>query len=240
MGGAHLAALVEPLRDRHADHVDLSGDDWRRVQADRLGERRQPDPRRERRGLVEDVDDVRLPLAPEVLEHPRLDHVDHVAVAVVVVADVFLVEPRQPRPLVRRVGVLHQPLAHHLHPIRVHRRPQHHDVVGQDLLDDRIARPAEQVVGQLRRHLGAGHLGGVAAAVDVDEGASLARERPRLGVGQVLGVGQALSNLAQAVELREVGRGRDQREVHRPALRRLPRFNQLGSSGSQPRASSDR
>ena len=63
-----------------------------RLESDGLGERRQPDAGRERRRLVMDVDDLRFPLAPEILHQARLDHVEHVAVAVVVVADVFLIE----------------------------------------------------------------------------------------------------------------------------------------------------
>jgi hypothetical protein len=42
------------------------------------------------------VDDLGFPLPPGVFDHARLDHVEHVGVAVVVVPDVFLVEARQP------------------------------------------------------------------------------------------------------------------------------------------------
>ena len=59
---------------------------------DRIGERRQPDARREGRRLVLHVDDLRLPLAPRALNDARLDHVEHVRIAVVVVADVLLVQ----------------------------------------------------------------------------------------------------------------------------------------------------
>jgi hypothetical protein len=51
------------------------------------------------RRLMVHVDDVRLPLPPRVLHHARLDHVEHVGVAVVVVADVLLIEPGQRHPL---------------------------------------------------------------------------------------------------------------------------------------------
>jgi len=94
--GADLAVLFEPLRDGHPDHVHFARHEVRRVGADRLREGRQPDAGRKRAGLMVDVDDLRLPLPPRVLEHARLDHVQHVGVTVVVVPDVLLIQPRQP------------------------------------------------------------------------------------------------------------------------------------------------
>ncbi len=111
-------------------------------------------------------------------------------------------------------------------PVRIHRRPQHDDVVGENLLHGRVVRPGKQVVGQLRRHLRPRHLRRVAAAVDVDEGPAFVRQRPRLCVGQVLRMRQALGDLTQSVDLREVGRRRNQRKIHRPALCRLACLHQ--------------
>ena len=67
--------------------------------------------------------------------HARLDHVQHVGVAVVVVADVLLIELRQSRQLVRRADVLHVPLGHHLLAVGIDRRPQHQDDVVENRLD---------------------------------------------------------------------------------------------------------
>ena len=195
----------------------------RRVDADRLGKRRQPDARRERAGLVVHVDDLRLPLPPGVLEHARLDHVEHVGVAVVVVADVLLVELRQARQLVGRADVLHVPLGHHLLAVRVDGRPQHQDDVVEHRLRRRLVRPADEVVGEERRVLRPGDFGRVQAAVDVDERLAFARERLRLGVGQPLRMRETLPDLAVPIDLRQVLRRRHQREVHRPPLRRLAR-----------------
>ena len=94
--GADLAALFEPARDGHADHVHLARHQVRCVGAHRLGERRQPDARRKRAGLVLHVDDLRFPLPPRVLDRARFDRVQHVRVAIVVVADVLLIQARQP------------------------------------------------------------------------------------------------------------------------------------------------
>ena len=70
---AGLSVRVELLRDPRADRVDLARHDRRRAQADRIGERRNPDARREGRRLVVHVDDVRLPLAPRALDDARFD-----------------------------------------------------------------------------------------------------------------------------------------------------------------------
>ena len=108
---------------------------------DRLRERRQPDARRKRRRLMVHVDDVRLPLPPRVLHHARLDHVQHVGVAVVVVADVLLIETRHRRRRVRRAEPRHVPVGHHLMAVGIDRRPQHQDHVVENRRDLRLARP---------------------------------------------------------------------------------------------------
>ena len=151
---ADLAVLLERLRDRHADGVHLAPHERRRVAADRLGEGRQPDARRERRRLVVHVDDLRLPLPPRALDHARLDHVEHVAVAVVVVPDVLLVELHERRDLVRRAQVRRVPVGDDVLAVGVDRRPEHHDHVVEDAPDPRVAVGAgHQVVGELDRVL---------------------------------------------------------------------------------------
>ena len=102
-----------------------------RVRGNRLGERRQPDARRKRRRLVVHVNDVRLPLPPRVLHDARLDRVEHVGVAVVVVADVLLIEPRQIHALrfVRRADARHVVVGDHRLAVGIDRRPQHQDHV---------------------------------------------------------------------------------------------------------------
>ena len=85
--------------------------------------------------------------------HARLDHVQHVGVAVVVVADVLLIQPRQARQLVRRADVLHVPLGDHLLAVGIDRRPQHQDDVVEHRLDLGLVGAADEVVGEQRRVL---------------------------------------------------------------------------------------
>ena len=148
---------------------------------DRLGERRQPDARRERRRLVLHVDDLRLPLAPRARDDlARLDHVQHVGVAIVVVADVLLIQlvaAAQPRTASRRSrdtssttmfwpsGLIDG------HSIRT-TLSRIGLIFGSSACD-------EQVVGELDRVLRAGDLGRVQAAADVDERLALARASRR-------------------------------------------------------------
>ena len=226
--GADLSALLEALRDSHADHVDLARHQKRRVAADRLRERRQPDARRKRRRLVVHVDDVRLPVAPGLLDDPRLDHVQHVGVAVVVVADVLLIELRQSGQLIRRPDVRHVPFAHHLLAVGIDRRPQHQNHVVEDRLGRRLVglRPADEVVRELRRVLRAGDFGRMQTAVDVDNRLAFAGELTRRRVGQPRRMRQPLCNLPIALDLIEVLRVRDEREVHRAPLARLAAFDE--------------
>ena len=134
---ADLAALLQPLRDRHPDHVHFARQQVRRMGRDRLRERREPDPRREWRGLVMDINDVGFPQPPGVLERPRLDHVEHVGVPVVVVANIFLIQLRHRRDgRVGRRRVLHLPLRHHLMTVGVDGRPEHQN----DVVEDRAHR----------------------------------------------------------------------------------------------------
>jgi len=62
----------------------------------------------------------------------RLDHVDRVAVAVVVVADVLLVELRCAGGFVGSAEVLPVPIDNHVLPIGIDGKPQNQDDVVED------------------------------------------------------------------------------------------------------------
>ena len=173
------------------------------------------------------VDDLRLPLPPGVLEHARLDHVQHVGVAVVVVADVLLIQPRQARELVRRADVLHVPLGDHLVAVGIDRRPQQDDDVVEHRFGIGVVRAVDQVVEQLRDVRRTGDFRRVQSAVDVDEGFAFAREPACLGVGQPLRMREPARDLAVPIDLSQVVRRRHEREVHRAPLRRLAGLDEL-------------
>ena len=92
---ARLSFGRQPRVDRGADRVDAERNQRIEVVVERIAERRREQHRAGRAGLMMVVHDRGEPLA---IHHPvrvhALRHVHHVEVAVVVVADVLLVEPR--------------------------------------------------------------------------------------------------------------------------------------------------
>ena len=79
----------------------------------------------------------------------------------------------------------------------------------------------ENVVRELDRVLRAGDLRRVQAAADVDEHPAFGGEAARFGVGEPGRMRDALGDLPQPIELREVLGRRDDRERPRVAGRRL-------------------
>ncbi len=226
-GPRHVVRL-EFLRDRHADGVDLARHQRRHFGRDRLGERRQPDPGREGRRLVLHVDDVGLPLAPGPRDHARLHDVQHVRVAVVVVADVLLIQLVQRRHLVGRPHVLAVPVDDDVLSVGIDRRPEQEHVVVENLPDLRIGVGLrQQVVRQLDRVLGAGDLAGVQPAADVHERLALARQQVGVGRAQSFGVGELLRDVPVVVELRQILRRRDDGERPGMAGGRDPHVHEL-------------
>ena len=175
-----------------------------------------------RRRLVLHVYDLRLPLAPRLLHHPRLDHVEHVGVAVVVVADVLLIELRQR--LVGVADVLHVPLGHHLVAVGL--------IVGHSIRitlsrmrDLRIVRLRQQVIRELQRVLRPGDFRRVQAAVDVDDRLCLPSPAPAPALRSVLPARQATRDLAVAIDLLEVRRASKSARVLGASLGRRARFD---------------
>ncbi len=211
---ARLAFLVEPRVHRRAHLVEHVHDQRIVEIVERVAERRREHHRAGRPRLVVVVDDLREPLA---VEHPvdvhRLRLVHHVEVAVVVVAHVLLVQPRQVAgAALLRIRVAHVPVGDQLHPVRVHVRGQD-DHIPEDPHRLLVGLAGELVDG-LDQLLRAEHLGGVQAAVDPDHRLAFLRQRPRLVVGQALGLRQPPRDLAVTVELLEVlGRGDDRHQL---------------------------
>ena len=134
-----------------------------------------------RRRLVMHVDDLRLPLPPGVLHHARLDHVEHVGVAIVVVADVLLIQLRHRRQLERRADVARYHSATIVWPSGLIVGQSSSTTLSRMALMSGSSALRQQVVRQLQRVLRAGDLAGVKSAVDVHERVALrepARERP--------------------------------------------------------------
>ena len=197
------------------------------VGRDRVGERRHPDARGERCGLMLRIPDHRRIGLFGRVDPARLDHVEHVAVAVVVVADILLVEVRHPAGLVRRADMLAVPVDDHVLPVGIERRPQHEDNVAKDRVDLGIVFGRQQLVGERHRQLVVGDFAGVHAAVDVDDDLAVVRQLLGLFVGQPARIGQPLRDVDVLLEVADVVGGRDHRIDHLSALGRLAGVEQL-------------
>jgi hypothetical protein len=115
-----------------------------------------------------DVDDLRIPLLPDTGEHSGLDHVQHVPVSVVVVADVLLIEPRHRRDLVRGAHVGQVPVGDHGLAVGIQRGPKQRDDVVADRRDTGVLA-VHELVGEPDYVLCPGDLARVQAPADVDD-----------------------------------------------------------------------
>uniref|UniRef100_A0A0N5A4K1 LigA n=1 Tax=Parastrongyloides trichosuri TaxID=131310 RepID=A0A0N5A4K1_PARTI len=196
-----------------------------------VAERRHEDHGPRRRRLVVVVDDLREPLAEELpIDVGRLGHGRQVVVAVVIVADVLLIQHRDAVVLaLQRILVAHVPGRNQLPPVRVQRREQD-DYVVQDALGLGVLGRQPFIEGGdqgLRRH----RLGGVQAAVDPHYGLAFGGQGAGLVLADALGLGQAPRDLLIAVDVGQVLRRGDDREVLRPSFRRATDLQQLHPVG---------
>ncbi len=111
--GALLTTFLQRLGHRHADQVHRSPHEGVDELGDGFGERGDPDSGGKRRCLVVVVHDLRFPIPQNPSDNPRLDHVEHVAITIVVVADVALVQAWHGSDFVRRSQVGPIPLRYH-------------------------------------------------------------------------------------------------------------------------------
>ena len=108
---------------------------------------------------------------------------EHVHVAVVVVADVRVIEVRDRAVRVRRADVLVEPVGDHDLAVGIQARHEHEDHVVENLLHvRRVAR--SRAMHQLHRHLRRADLGRVDAARDEQHELALAEDLVALGVGR--------------------------------------------------------
>ena len=124
---------------------------------------------------------LRLPCHRSLRHGARLGHVVHVAVAVVVVADVLLVQERRGRDLEGRAQVRLYQFATMVWPSGFMLNHSTRMTLSRIALTFGSSA-GDQVVGELDGVLRGGHLGGVQPAVDVHDGLALRRQRARLCV----------------------------------------------------------
>jgi hypothetical protein len=192
---------VEPTREDERVEVVVEG----------VAEGRSEHHRAGGTGLVVVVHDLRNPLDGELAAtccgSPAA--FSDVEVAVVVVADVLLIQPRDvARVPLLLVGLLHVPVRHQLHAVGVRVHGQDDEVVEESQCLLVVA--AHQLVHGLRELVRAQHLGRVQASVDPHHRLALLRERARLRFGEALGPGQALGDVLVLAEQPVIrGRGDD-------------------------------
>ena len=176
------------------------------IGADRLGIRRDVDTRSVASHVVVVDICLWLPLAeqdfPNIL---RLHNISLEGVAIVVVADVLVIEPGQIRTFVLGVERLAVPVSDHDLPVRIERRHDQRNHVIEHTLG--LFVPArEQIVGQFWRHLAAANLGGVHAHRLTDHHLALGDQRFDLGLAEPAWVGELRADFPEAVELADVFR----------------------------------
>ncbi len=202
-GEPGLLFLVSDVR---AVPAQLAPDQRVGHRADRVRVGRHVDARAVRPHLV--VVDVGLgpPVGEENLRHVlRLDQVGHERVAVVVVARVLVVEHRRRAPLELGAERLLVPVVDDDLAVWIEAGDHQEDDVVEDALG-LLVLPGRQVVGQLDGHLRAADLGGVQAHRLADDRLALGDELPDVGLGEPARVADLQVDLAQAIELREIGR----------------------------------
>ncbi len=219
--GARLSFGCQPRVDRRPHRIDAKHDQRIEVVVERIAERRREEDRASRSGLMMVVHNRGEPLAiHHLVGVDALRHVHHVEVAVVVVADVLLVEARH---AIGRasflVGVAHVPVRHELHAVGVDQRAQNDGVV-QDPQRFRIGLRV-QPVDRLDHLLRTEHLGRVQAAVDPHHDLRVPRQRPCLVVSQAIGERQLPVRFLDERQLPLVLRRCDDGGVFRPAFFRL-------------------
>ena len=218
---ARLALALEPIEHRATHQVDAANDLRIDVGVERIGKRRDEHPRRRPPSLVLVVHDLRQPL----LVQQRVDDAGfglrlHVGVAVVVVADVLLVQPRHRAVLAGRVQVLAVPIHHQVHAIRVDGRQQDEDHVVANLAHLRRIVGGDamsQHEGMLRR----GDLAGMQPVVDPHDRLAVSRQRPCRVGADAADVRELPADVAVVIRLGEIGLGRDEGDDHVVALGRL-------------------
>ena len=128
MRDAGHPGVVQCGRHLRADEIHPRDQGGIEVRIDRILERRDEETHAVRAHLVHVVHDFREPfLVQHACDEPRLDLRQHEPVAVVVVAHVLVVQPRQRTAFVARAFVTPVPAHDRVEAVGIHRRDHQHD-----------------------------------------------------------------------------------------------------------------
>ena len=181
---ALFARRFERRRLRLSEDAVPAVDQRMHVRVDGIGRRHHEDARAVAAHLVLVEPHRRIPVVPQQLRRqPALLLREHVHVAVVVVADVRVVEERNRAVGELGAGVLVEPVGHHDLPVRVEARHQDEDDVVEHLPRRRRV-VCGQPMHQLEGHLRGADLGRVNAAGHEHHRLAAAEDLVALGVGR--------------------------------------------------------
>jgi hypothetical protein len=138
-----------------------------------------------------------------VVHVSRLGLIRHEEVTVIVVPDVFLIEPRDVQVALERVRLAHVPARDELHAVRVRVHGENDDVV-QDA-SRLLVVAAHEIVDGGNELVRAEDFGRVQPAVDPHDRLPLARQRARFLRRHRLGECEPARDLTQPLQAREIG-----------------------------------
>jgi hypothetical protein len=217
-----LVLLFEAEGHVGADEIGLAPDQRMNVGIDRIGERGDEHPRSVGPHLMLVDPHLRIPLVVDGMAQLfRLDLGEHEPVAIVVVADVVVVKPRQPAALVARAEELAVVVGDHDLPVGIERRNEQKDDVVEAALRLGVAGGGERV-RPLHRHLARSDLRRVDVAGDEDDGLAVVCELRDLLLGESAGIGKFLRRVADPIEVPHVPLGGDDDHDEVFAERRFP------------------
>ena len=217
---AALALLLQAERHGGPDEVHLAPDQRMDVGIDGVGVGRGEDAGAGRAHLVLVQPDLGKPLVVDrARQGLRLLLREHEPVAVVVVPDVVVVDPGHPRALVGGAEVLPIPLRLHDLAVGIERGDEQDHHLVQPAPRLRVGRGGERV-GPFHRHLRGADLRRVDVAGDEDDRASFLDQAGHFRFRHPARVGDAARDLLQAIQVLEIGLGRDDRHQHVFAARR--------------------
>ena len=237
-GRAGLAFDGEAVVHRRADQIDAERHQRIEHVVERIAERRREQHRAGRSGLMVVVHDLREPLHEQLPVHVLgFLQIRHVRIAVVVVARVFLVEPRHAgQRALQRILLAHVPVGDEIVAVGIGVRGENDDVAEEARGLGIVL--ADQLVDRLHQLLRAEHFRGVQAAVDPHDRLAFRGERARLIVGQPFGQRELPRDLLVARQLLVVFRRGDDRHQLRSPLFGLADVDDASSCRTRRRASS--
>ena len=215
----------------HGHAVDADRNQRVVVEVEGITERRDEHDRAGGTHLVMVVDDLRIPFAEHhARQVHRFDGGGHDEVAVVVVADVFVIEAGQAdEGTFLRIFLAHIPVGHELDAVGIGERGEQDDVVKKT--PGFLIVAAQILIDRFRQLLGADALAGVQPAVDPEHGFAFLGEGLGFVIRQIAGQREARGDVAVVIELREVGGRADDRHVLVSSLAGRADFDQLHAVG---------